>query len=107
MKRYKTSDYWPDLSLNNFYYLIFLDAAEITPNQFDWYCYQDRAIGFLLDVNCHSACIGRILLGSYMKKPLWVDHSASTVSKLKTTYSLLRFVNVLFLSLSVLLHHSF
>ncbi|XP_026220016.1 muscle M-line assembly protein unc-89 isoform X2 [Anabas testudineus] len=67
---------WPTLAPN---------AAEITPNQFDWYFYQDRAIGFLLDVNCGSACIGRIVLGSYMKKPLWVDHNTSTVFNLLTS----------------------
>ncbi|TNN88819.1 hypothetical protein EYF80_000696 [Liparis tanakae] len=54
------------------------EGAEVTPDQFDWYFYQGRAIGFLVDLDCRSFCNGKILLGSYMKKPLWVDHSATT-----------------------------
>ncbi|XP_040921200.1 enolase-phosphatase E1 isoform X2 [Toxotes jaculatrix] len=61
------------------------NGAEITPDQFDWYFYQGRAIGFLVDLNCGSICNGKILLGSYMKKPLWVDHSAVTVFNLLTS----------------------
>ncbi|XP_042366612.1 titin isoform X2 [Plectropomus leopardus] len=60
-------------------------GAEITPDQFDWYFYQGRAIGFLVDLNSGSICNGKILLGSYMKKPLWVDHSATTVFELLTS----------------------
>ncbi|XP_049912997.1 titin isoform X1 [Epinephelus moara] len=60
-------------------------GAEITPDQFDWYFHQGRAIGFLVDLNCGSICNGKILLGSYMKKPLWVDHSATTVFELLTS----------------------
>ncbi|XP_034416256.1 uncharacterized protein si:ch211-161h7.4 [Cyclopterus lumpus] len=60
-------------------------GAEVTPDQFDWYFYQGRAIGFLVDLNCGSFCNGKILLGSYMKKPLWVDHSATTVFNLLTS----------------------
>ncbi|KAM7369883.1 hypothetical protein PAMP_011172 [Pampus punctatissimus] len=59
--------------------------AEITPDQFDWYFYQGRAIGFLQDLQCGSFANGKILLGSYMKKPLWVDHSATTVFNLLTS----------------------
>ncbi|XP_059182708.1 nucleolar and coiled-body phosphoprotein 1 isoform X2 [Centropristis striata] len=59
--------------------------AEITPDQFDWYFHQGRAIGFQVDLNCGSFCNGKILLGSYMKKPLWVDHSATTVFNLLTS----------------------
>ncbi|GAA6214990.1 microtubule-associated protein 1B-like [Lates japonicus] len=61
------------------------NGAEITPDQFDWYFYQGRAIGLLMDLNCGSICNGKILLGSYMKKPLWVDHSATTVFNLLTS----------------------
>ncbi|XP_039983520.1 ankyrin repeat domain-containing protein 11 isoform X2 [Xiphias gladius] len=61
------------------------NGAEITPDHFDWYFYQGRAIGFLVDLNCGSICNGKILLGSYMKKPLWVDHSATTVFNLLTS----------------------
>lgn len=55
------------------------DGTEVTPDQFDWYFYQGRAIGFMVDLHCGSICTGKILLGSFMKKPLWVDHSATTV----------------------------
>ncbi|KAM3593213.1 uncharacterized protein V6R79_007819 [Siganus canaliculatus] len=61
------------------------DAPEITPEQFDWYFHQGRAIGFQVDQNCGTICSGKILLGSYMKKPLWVDHSATTVFNLLTS----------------------
>ncbi|XP_038584420.1 titin homolog isoform X2 [Micropterus salmoides] len=61
------------------------NGPEITPDQFDWYFYQGRAIGILVDLNCGSICSGKILLGSYMKKPLWVDHSAATVFNLLTS----------------------
>lgn len=60
-------------------------GPEITPDQFDWYFHQGRAIGFLVDLNTGSICNGKILLGSYMKKPLWVDHSATTVFNLLTS----------------------
>lgn len=61
------------------------NTPKITPDHFDWYFYQGRAIGFLEDLNCGSICNGKILLGSYMKKPLWVDHSATTVFNLLTS----------------------
>ncbi|XP_056221085.1 protein piccolo [Seriola aureovittata] len=60
-------------------------GTDITPDQFDWYFYQGRAIGVLADLNCGSICNGKILLGSYMKKPLLVDHSATTVFNLLTS----------------------
>ncbi|XP_035511537.1 nucleolar protein dao-5 isoform X2 [Morone saxatilis] len=61
------------------------NSPVITPDQFDWYFYQGRAIGFQVDLECGSVCNGKILLGSYMKKPLWVDHSATTVFNLLTS----------------------
>ncbi|KAM4533965.1 uncharacterized protein PAE49_022287 [Odontesthes bonariensis] len=61
------------------------DGAAVTPDQFDWYSYQDRALGFQVDLNSGSICSGKILLGSHMKKPLWVDHSATTVFNLLTS----------------------
>nr|XP_040023474.1 uncharacterized protein si:ch211-161h7.4 [Gasterosteus aculeatus aculeatus] len=60
-------------------------GGEVSPDQFEWYFHQGRAIGFVLDLNCGSFCNGKILLGSYMKKPLWVDHSATTVFNLLTS----------------------
>ncbi|KAG7224909.1 hypothetical protein INR49_014825 [Caranx melampygus] len=61
------------------------NGSDITPDQFDWYFYQGRAIGILADLSCGSICNGKILLGSYMKKPLWVDHSATTVFNILTS----------------------
>ncbi|KAJ4925069.1 hypothetical protein JOQ06_017807 [Pogonophryne albipinna] len=52
---------------------------------FEWFCYQGRVIGFTMDVNSGSFCNGKMLLGSFMKKPLWVDHSAATVFNLLTS----------------------
>uniref|UniRef100_A0A3Q3CUQ4 Titin-like n=1 Tax=Haplochromis burtoni TaxID=8153 RepID=A0A3Q3CUQ4_HAPBU len=57
----------------------------VTPDQFDWYFYQDRAMGLQEDVSTSSFCSGKLLLGSLMKKPLWVDHSATTVFNLLTS----------------------
>lgn len=61
------------------------NGPEITPDQFDWYFYQGRAFGLLVDLNCGTICNGKMLLGSYMKKPLWVDHSATSVFNLCTS----------------------
>ncbi|XP_041670688.1 inner centromere protein [Cheilinus undulatus] len=60
-------------------------ASEVTPDQFDWYFYQGRALGFMVDWNSGTICNGKILLGSYMKKPLWVDHNATAVFNLLTS----------------------
>ncbi|XP_047424762.1 transcriptional regulator ATRX isoform X2 [Mugil cephalus] len=59
--------------------------CNITPDHFDWYFYQDRAMGLQVDLKTGSICNGKILLGSFMKKPLWVDHSATTVFNLITS----------------------
>nr|XP_029135512.1 microtubule-associated protein futsch-like isoform X1 [Labrus bergylta] len=60
-------------------------GPEVSPEHFDWYFYQGRAIGFMVDLNSGTICSGKILLGSYMKKPLWVDHSATSVFHLLTS----------------------
>ncbi|XP_058498638.1 serine/arginine repetitive matrix protein 2 isoform X2 [Solea solea] len=62
-----------------------VDNGDITADHFEWYFYQGRAMGILADLNCDSICNGKILLGSHMKKPLWVDHSATTVFNLLTS----------------------
>ncbi|XP_033964876.1 uncharacterized protein [Pseudochaenichthys georgianus] len=62
-----------------------VDSTEISPDQFEWFCYQGRVIGFTMDVNSGPFCNGKMLLGSFMKKPLWVDHSAATVFNLLTS----------------------
>ncbi|XP_072306952.1 uncharacterized protein [Eucyclogobius newberryi] len=60
-------------------------GPEITPDDFEWYCYQGRALGLMVDLQLGSICNGKMLLGSFMKKPLWVDHSATTVFNLLTS----------------------
>lgn len=55
-------------------------GPDITPDDFDWYFYKGRVVGIQEDLTCNSICNGKLLLGSFMKKPLWVDHSANTVS---------------------------
>ncbi|XP_028290316.1 daf-12-interacting protein 1 isoform X2 [Gouania willdenowi] len=59
--------------------------AEITPDHFDWFFHKDRAMGILEDLNDSTYCTGKLVLGSYMKKPLWVDHSATTVFHLNSS----------------------
>ncbi|XP_017261898.2 serine/arginine repetitive matrix protein 1 [Kryptolebias marmoratus] len=61
------------------------DDAVITPDHFQWYFYQDRALGIQADLNSTSICSGKLLMGSFSKKPLWVDHSATTVFNLLTS----------------------
>lgn len=58
---------------------MFAGGADITPDHFDWFFYQGRAFGIHVDLNSGTLCSGKMILGSYMKKPLWVDHSATTV----------------------------
>lgn len=60
-------------------------GAKITPDQFQWYFYQDCALGIQVDIDSSSVCCGKLLMGSYMKKPLWVDHSATTTFSLLTS----------------------
>ncbi|XP_034056349.1 uncharacterized protein LOC117535844 [Gymnodraco acuticeps] len=62
-----------------------VESTEIFPDQFEWFCYQGRVIGLTMDINSGSFCNGKMLLGSFMKKPLWVDHSAATVFNLLTS----------------------
>uniref|UniRef100_A0A3P9Q7V1 Serine/arginine repetitive matrix protein 1-like n=1 Tax=Poecilia reticulata TaxID=8081 RepID=A0A3P9Q7V1_POERE len=57
----------------------------ITPDQFQWYFYQNGALGIQEDFACSSFCAGKLLMGSYTKKPLWVDHSATTIFNLLTS----------------------
>lgn len=57
-----------------------LIAGVITPEHFDWYTFQGRAIGIQVDLNCSSIFNGKLLLEGYTKKPMWVDHRANTVS---------------------------
>lgn len=58
---------------------------DIQPDHFEWYCHRGKAMGILVDMHTGSICNGKMLLGSFMKKPLWVDHSATTVFNLLTS----------------------
>ncbi|XP_067107918.1 serine/arginine repetitive matrix protein 1 [Osmerus mordax] len=60
-------------------------GGQITPEQFQWYSYRGRALGLRVDLQASSFCSGRILLGSFMKKPLWVDHSFTSVYNVLTS----------------------
>lgn len=55
------------------------------PEVFEWFCHRSQAIGLQVDMCSESLCNGKIILGSYMKKPLWVDHSATTVFFMATS----------------------
>ncbi|XP_032407985.1 protein IWS1 homolog isoform X2 [Xiphophorus hellerii] len=57
----------------------------ITPDLFQWYSYQSYALGIQEDFTSSSFCAGKLLMGSYTKKPLWVDHSATTIFNLLTS----------------------
>ncbi|XP_077382072.1 uncharacterized protein LOC144021800 isoform X2 [Festucalex cinctus] len=46
-------------------------------DQFDWYYYKNGAMGITEDVHWWNLSQGKMLLGSFMKKPLWVDHNAN------------------------------
>ncbi|XP_034024923.1 nucleolar protein dao-5 [Thalassophryne amazonica] len=71
--------------LNHLWASTINNGSEITLDHFDWYTYQGRAIGFQVDLYYDSFCNGKILLGSHAKKPLWVDHTATTVYNVFTS----------------------
>ncbi|KAJ7983385.1 hypothetical protein DPEC_G00379400, partial [Dallia pectoralis] len=54
------------------------------PDHFQWFSYQDRALGCRIDILAETFSSGTVLMGSYMKKPLLVDHYANTVYFLLT-----------------------
>ncbi|KAM9416569.1 uncharacterized protein ACWYII_023063 isoform 2-T2 [Salvelinus alpinus] len=60
-------------------------GGQISPDHFQWFSYRDRALGYKMDLLAETFSNGTILLGSYMKKPLLVDHSATTVYNLLTS----------------------
>ncbi|TRY91974.1 hypothetical protein DNTS_014575 [Danionella cerebrum] len=45
----------------------------ISPDDFHWHSHEGRAMGHMVDVQSSSFSHGKILLGSYMKKPPQVD----------------------------------
>ncbi|KAL4635383.1 hypothetical protein GN956_G14660 [Arapaima gigas] len=60
-------------------------TSVITPEHFRWYGYRGRAMGVRLDLSSDSFCCGKVLLGSYMKKPLQVDTRAVSVYNILTS----------------------
>uniref|UniRef100_A0A3Q2XTY7 Uncharacterized LOC109529038 n=2 Tax=Hippocampus comes TaxID=109280 RepID=A0A3Q2XTY7_HIPCM len=59
--------------------------SAVSPDQFDWYFYKNGTMGIVEDLHCWNFSHGKMLLGSFMKKPLWVDHSATMVFFLLTS----------------------
>ncbi|XP_037130143.1 serine/arginine repetitive matrix protein 1 isoform X2 [Syngnathus acus] len=57
----------------------------VSPDQFDWYCHKTGTMGIVEDVRLSNSSHGKMLLSSFMKKPLWVDHSATMVFFLLTS----------------------
>ncbi|KAL6462838.1 hypothetical protein MHYP_G00292600 [Metynnis hypsauchen] len=51
----------------------------ISPDDFHWHSHGGRAMGHMVDLQNSTFSNGKILLGSYMKKPLQVDLHAVTV----------------------------
>ncbi|XP_072544985.1 uncharacterized protein [Salminus brasiliensis] len=51
----------------------------ISPDDFHWHSYGGRAMGHMVDLQNNAFSNGKILLGSYMKKPPQVDLHAVTV----------------------------
>lgn len=59
----------------------FLDGRVISPDDFHWHSHGGRAIGHAVDLQSHSFSHGKILLGSFMKKPSQVDRDMVNVSR--------------------------
>ncbi|XP_067291315.1 muscle M-line assembly protein unc-89 isoform X2 [Pseudorasbora parva] len=59
------SHLWPPASKN---------GRVISPDDFHWHSHGGRAMGHTVDLQSHSFSHGKILLGSFMKKPSQVDH---------------------------------
>uniref|UniRef100_A0A8C2EV37 Mif2/CENP-C cupin domain-containing protein n=1 Tax=Cyprinus carpio TaxID=7962 RepID=A0A8C2EV37_CYPCA len=49
------------------------DGRVISPDDFHWHSHGGRAMGHMVDLQSHSFSHGKILLGSFMKKPSQVD----------------------------------
>ncbi|XP_042607836.1 proteoglycan 4 isoform X2 [Cyprinus carpio] len=58
------SHLWPPASKN---------GRVISPDDFHWHSHGGRAMGHMVDLQSHSFSHGKILLGSFMKKPSQVD----------------------------------
>ncbi|KAF5903614.1 serine/arginine repetitive matrix protein 1-like [Clarias magur] len=55
------------------------DGKGISPDDFHWYCHAGRAMGHMVDLQNNTFSSGKILLGSYMKKPAQMDLHSVTV----------------------------
>lgn len=64
-----------------FFFPSFLDGRVISPDDFHWHSHGGRAMGHAVDLQSCSFSHGKILLGSYMKKPSHVDHDMVSVSR--------------------------
>ncbi|KAK7118331.1 hypothetical protein R3I94_021985 [Phoxinus phoxinus] len=64
------SHLWPPASKN---------GRVISPDDFHWHSHGGRAIGHAVDLQSRSFSHGKILLGSFMKKPSQVDHDMVSV----------------------------
>ncbi|XP_077100739.1 uncharacterized protein LOC143751853 isoform X2 [Siphateles boraxobius] len=67
------SHLWPPASKN---------GRVISPDDFHWHSHGGRAIGHAVDLQSRSFSHGKILLGSFMKKPSQVDHDMVSVFSL-------------------------
>lgn len=55
------------------------DGKGVNPGDFHWHCHAGRAMGHMVDLQNNTFSSGKILLGSYMKKPVQTDLNAITV----------------------------
>ncbi|KAI5617189.1 calponin-likey domain-containing protein [Silurus asotus] len=55
------------------------DSKGISPDDFHWHCHAGRAMGHMIDLQNNTFSSGKILLGSYMKKPAQLDLNVITV----------------------------
>ncbi|TSK98421.1 hypothetical protein Baya_5335 [Bagarius yarrelli] len=60
---------WPNMSKK---------SKSISPDDFHWHCHAGRAMGHMVDLQNNTFSSGKILLGSYMRKPAQMDLNAVT-----------------------------
>ncbi|XP_026056244.1 peptidyl-prolyl cis-trans isomerase CYP95-like isoform X2 [Carassius auratus] len=61
------------------------DGRVISPDDFHWHSHGGRAMGHVVDLHSHSFSHGKILLGSFMKKPSQVDLDTVSVFTIITS----------------------
>ncbi|XP_031439865.1 nucleolar protein dao-5 isoform X2 [Clupea harengus] len=57
----------------------------VTADHFHWYTHEGRALGHKFDLQCTTYANGKLLLGSYMRKPAQVDQHTTTVFNVYTS----------------------